>query len=146
MLLYHMNFGFPIVAEDSQLEAAEHKITPIDAVSEAGLSDWAKMQAPVVNYQPQVFFHEIPAANDGMAEITLKNTGLGLAVKLAYSVDSLPYLIQWKRMDCDEFVTGLEPANCYPTGQTSERERGALREIAPGEVVKTEIKLSLVEL
>ena len=146
MLLYHINLGFPLVDEHAQLEAAEHKVVPRDGIAAVGLQHWARLEAPQPGYKEQVFYHAIPAGPDGFASITLTNPALKLAFRLDYRVAELPNLIQWKQMGQGEYVLGLEPANCFPEGQNAERQRGTLRELAPGQRISTCLKLTVREL
>jgi hypothetical protein len=146
MLLYHMNLGFPLISKDSTLVAAGHKVTPQNETAKAGIERWEQCEEPQTGFAEQVFYHEIPAGDDGMARIELKNPPLGIAFVLEYRVKELPYLVQWKQMGQGEYVVGLEPANCFPEGQNAMRQKGMLRHIAPGEQVATRIKISVVEL
>jgi hypothetical protein len=69
-----------------------------------------------------------------------------MGLKVSYRKNELPNLIQWKQMGRGAYVTGLEPANCKPEGQSKERENGTLKEIQPGEIVKTAVKISLEDI
>lgn len=145
MLLYHINLGFPLLDKDAYLTAASHEAVPRDGIAAMGHKDWQKSEAPQPGYKEQVFYHEIPAGHDGFAAVTLTNPALKLAFQLEYRVAELPYLIQWKQMGQGEYVLGLEPANCHPEGQNSERQRGTLRELAPGQSISTCLKLTVLE-
>ena len=146
MQLYHMNFGWPLVDDGCVLEAPEHRVTPQNDIAAAGLAAWDRITAPIPGFVEQVFYHDIPAGNDGMAAIRLRNPKLKLALEVAYRTAELPYLVQWKQMGQGEYVLGLEPANCYPEGQSAIAQKGLLRTIAPGETVNTKIQVSLSTL
>jgi len=146
MLLYHMNFGWPLVDEGATLELPEHPVTPQNQTAAAGISAWAKAEAPQHGFAEQVFYHELPADADGMAEALLKNPKLGIACRLRYETKELPYLVQWKQMGQGEYVFGLEPGNCFPEGQTAMAAKGLLRTIAPGEVRRTRVVVAFEEL
>jgi len=59
-MLYHCNFGYPVVDESAVLEAVEHKITPKDEHSAADIDNWNKFiisvlkQEPISNYIPSL--------------------------------------------------------------------------------------------
>ena len=146
MMLYHCNFGYPLLDDGARLEAREHRIEPKDETAAAGLADWMKMEAPQVGYAEQVLTHSIPADADGFARIHLVNPALGLKLTVAYEAAALPYLNEWKQMGQGEYVVGLEPGNCIPIGQTANAERGILRMLAPGETADFQIKVSVAEL
>ena len=146
MMLYHCNFGYPLLDAGAYLTAREHKVTPKDEAAAAGVKDWMKMEAPQPGYAEQVLIHEIPADADGFARLSLVNPGLGLKLTVAYDTAALPYLNEWKQMGQGEYVVGLEPGNCIPTGQCDNAERGILRTLAPGETVTFRIRISVEEL
>ena len=146
MLLYHMNFGYPLVDECSYIEIADHKVTPQNEVAMAGFREWKYAAPPTADFAEQVFYHEIEPDADGMASARLVNPELKLAVKVAYRTAELPYLVQWKQMGQGEYVMGLEPGNCFPEGQENIAKRGMLRRLEPGEVVTAKVKLSMETL
>ncbi len=146
MMLYHCNFGYPLVSGKSHLEAVEHKLTPKDPHSAEGIADWAKMSDPIHGYAEELFFHEIPADADGLARVSIVSKEANLKVTMAYDPTTLPVLNQWKQMGEGEYVTGLEPGNCVPIGQSGNKENGMLRMIQPGEEVKFVIQIEIEEL
>ncbi|MDD4101759.1 MAG: aldose 1-epimerase family protein [Kiritimatiellae bacterium] len=143
MLLYHINLGWPLIDESVTLEAPEHKITPQTESAAAGLAAWNQTSAPVPGVAEQVYYHDLPADKSGMASMRVVNKRLGLEFEVAYRVAELPYLIQWKMLGQGEYVMGLEPANCYPEGQTRMAERGLLRKLSPGEKTETLLRLAV---
>lgn len=146
MLLYHMNFGYPLVNDSSFLEAVEHKVTPQNAIAAAGFREWRFAEAPTEDFAEQVFYHEIPADENGMASISMINKEEKLKLTVSYRTAELPYLVQWKMMGQGEYVMGLEPANCFPEGQENFEKRGLLKLLAPGESVSTKVRVAIEEL
>ena len=143
MLLYHMNFGWPLVGEKSVLSAPEHRITPQNVHASEAVTTWDRVLAPREGFAEQVLYHEIPADGGGMAALTLKNPEIGVTMKLEYRTAELPYLIQWRQFGCGEYVLGLEPGNCFPEGQAMMDKKGMLRRLGAGEKVRTLIRVSL---
>jgi hypothetical protein len=137
MLLYHCNFGFPLIAIGSELLTNGGPPTPRDATAEFGLADHARFDAPTPGYAEQVFFHAPRADQDGMVTAAIVNRtidgGQGLAAYVRYRQAELPNLIEWKQMGAGIYVVGLEPANCLVLGRAAERARGTLQMLAPGE-------------
>ena len=145
MRLYHMNFGWPLVDEGTRLVAPPHRVVPQNAYCEAHVGDWDRFAAPQPEFREQVFYHhDVPSGADGLAEVRLVNARLGIAAAVAWRTDELPYLVQWKMPGAGEYVTGLEPANCYPEGQEAFANRGLLRRIEPGETVETCVRVAIV--
>ncbi len=137
MILYHCNFGFPLLAEGTELLAPDKQVTPRDAGAAAGLDAHARYEAPIDGYQEQVFYHDLAADASGYATVILANRayngGQGLGAYLRYRQAELPRLIQWKMVGPGTYVTGLEPANASVEGRDVERARGTLQFLEPGE-------------
>lgn len=147
MALYHINLGFPLVCGSSRIVAREHEVVPRpgNAGAARDIAGWAQCLPPAPDYAEQVFYHDVPADADGMMRMTLENPDAGLSLCVAARKAELPRFIQWKMMGQDEYVLGLEPANCYPEGQAWERENGDLRMIGPGETVEFLLSLAVGE-
>jgi hypothetical protein len=137
MLLYHCNFGYPLVAPGAAILSGAPPM-PRDPDAEAGAATFPSIHAPVPGYREQVFFHTPLAGPDGYATAAIVNRGLldgrGLAGYVRFRPDQMPNLIVWKQLGHGTYVVGLEPANCLVMGRAAERERGTLQSIAPGEV------------
>ena len=146
MMLYHCNFGYPAVDDGAFLDAVEHKVTPKDEISAKDIADWAKFTAPIHGYAEELFYHEIPADSDGFARMSIVNKAAGMKVTMAYDPTTLPVLNQWKQMGEGEYVTGLEPGNCYPIGQKANAEKGMLRMIEPGETVNFALQIEVEDI
>lgn len=144
MVIYHINLGFPLLSEHAHITAKDHDVVPReDSVS--GLDQWMECVPPTPDWAEQVFFHDVPADDDGMARMTLENPELGLNFCVAARKAELPCFAQWKMLGQDEYVLGLEPCNCRPFGQAWEKENGTLRIMEPGETVEFLMKLSVSE-
>ncbi|MBR7119818.1 MAG: aldose 1-epimerase family protein [Lentisphaeria bacterium] len=142
MILNHMNFGWPLVDENCYLEAAEHQVAPRNVRAAEGIDRWNIIEVPQEGFQEQVYFHSAePCDAENMASMAIVNPASGLKVTVKRSVAELPFLIEWKQMGCGNYVLGIEPANCHPVGKDAFEKQGLLRNIAPGEIVKTKIKV-----
>jgi len=137
MMLYHCNFGFPLLDEGAELIAPSQKVTPRDDVAAPGLKEHAFYSKPIPGFQEQCFYHEMAAAKDGFVTIVLANRGFGggqgLGIYLRYRKAELPCFTQWKMTCAGTYVTGFEPANCLVEGRDKDRARGILQFLEPGE-------------
>jgi len=135
-LLYHCNFGFPVVSPESELLVADEECRPRDKDAKKGLGRHRKMDPPEEGYAEQVFFHRPRADGGGWAAAALANRGLGFGGFVRWQVAELPVMSQWKMMGAGEYVCGLEPAtNLMAPTRRELREQGLLREIEPGATV-----------
>lgn len=143
MILYHINAGFPLLSEAAVVEGRVKQTTPRNDDAAAGISEWRLCQPPTAEYAEQCLFHDVEEDADGMARMTLHNPDSGMAMDVAYRKAELPCFTQWKMMGRQEYVMGLEPANCHPDGQTAEKENGKLQIIEPDETVGFKVIITL---
>jgi galactose mutarotase-like enzyme len=143
MILYHINAGFPLLSEKSVVEGRAVETTPRNDIAAAGMGEWNSCQVPTAGYAEQCFFHDVETDADGLARMTLRNPDSGMSMEVAYRKAELPYFTQWKMMGEQEYVMGLEPANCHPEGQAAEKENGTLKVLAPGEATAFKVSISL---
>ena len=135
-LLYHCNFGYPLVSEKARLELPEdRKTTPRTPFAATGLGRETTFDAPSVGEEERVFFHEEMAHTAAIV-----NESIGTKMSLTWS-DSLPILAHWRSMASSDYVCGLEPTNCYIMGRKSERENGTLPKLKPFETVNTQVTI-----
>ena len=139
MLLYHLNFGWPLVDEGTVIRFPEGTTsTPRDAAAEAGHATANTLTAPVSDYAEQCFFHDIPT--EGVTIEMVNPSGFG--VRIAYKKSEFPHLTVWKMMGEGEYVCGIEPANCKVLGRAAEREAGRLQSIEPGETRRFSVTIT----
>ncbi len=142
MLLYHFNFGYPMLDQAARLELPERtSVTPRDENAKRGLGRELGFTAPIDAEPEQVFFHTLPKHR-----ARLVNPALGLAASLEWNGETLPVFAQWKSMASGDYVLGLEPSNCYIMGRNAEREHGTLRTLGGFSFIQTKLTLTLEEL
>lgn len=131
MVLYHINFGYPLVRAGTQLHTSYEVVLPRDAEARKGEKTWPVYEAADPAYLEQVFFHHLHADADGYTRVALAHDDFG--VELAWHTGTLPYLTQWKNTRRGFYVCGVEPGNCIPEGQIAARDSGRLVMIEPGQ-------------
>ena len=149
MQLYHMNFGWPLVSEETRLIALPHRLTPRDDEATKGIGEWDGFLPPTSGFVEQVIYHDLPAGEDGFCSIQICNgnffkSSSKSALQLSFRKKELPFLVQWRQAGIGDYVMGLEPANCYAENYNSMVEKGLLRYIEPGQVVETIVRVDLV--
>lgn len=135
-LLYHCNFGYPLLSEQARLELpAERQTTPRTPYAASGLGRETTFDKPVPGEEERVFFHEKMERR-----AALVNENLHTRMELEWS-DTLPILAHWRSMASGDYACGLEPTNCYIMGRRDERENGTLPVLAPFETVSTQVTI-----
>ena len=59
MVLYHLNFGWPLIDDGTELHSPATRVTPRDVVAEAGWDSWSSFPALADTYTEQVFEHTL---------------------------------------------------------------------------------------
>ncbi|PKA99759.1 uncharacterized protein DUF4432 [Flavobacteriaceae bacterium MAR_2009_75] len=149
MLLYHVNFGWPLVDEGSKLlwEGNWHSPTPDSdkKIFKEG-ADFKTCPPPMKSHSgtgEDVAFIDIESNENDMAKCGIYNEKLNLAVGIRFSKKQLPWLVNWQHWGENEYVTALEPATNPPIGQKKAREQKTLLFIEPGERRNYSLKIQV---
>ncbi|HUT17949.1 MAG TPA: aldose 1-epimerase family protein [Anaerolineae bacterium] len=140
-ILYHCNFGYPVVSADTELKLDTEHSEPRDETAALGFGEHTRFQPPTAGYAEQVFYHHPRAGEGGYAVAALVNGALHFGAYVRFRTAELPHLVQWKMMGERTYVVGLEPANCWVQGRAHDRQTGALQFLAPGERVSTHLQI-----
>ena len=139
MILYHFNFGWPLVDEGTDLVWHGEWESPgsdLDNKIFKKENNFRKCPAPLEGHSgrgEEVAFIDITPDESGQCACGLHNTDLGIAVALRFSKQQLPWLTNWQHWGKGEYVTGLEPGTNPPIGQSKAKEQHQLIQLAPGE-------------
>jgi hypothetical protein len=146
-LLYHINFGPPLVEPGSRISVPIRRLMPRDANSALGIRDWNLYGPPRAGAIEDVFFSELLAGADGFTEALLADAAQNRAVSLRYHTAELPCFSLWKNGSAfeDGYVTGLEPATNFPNPRSFEAARGRVRRLAAGETVRFQLSIESLD-
>lgn len=148
MMLYHMNFGFPLLDVGTELLLDAIDVQPRDSVAAAGLETHRRFDRPIPGFREQVIYHTPRVGADGYAQVGLVNRGFaagqGLGVMIRFRAAELPRLIQWKMIGQGTYVCGLEPATNWVGGRAIERAEGRLTMLEPAETREYRLEVNVV--
>lgn len=132
MLFYHINFGCPVVSEDSVLYTSAERIEGWGGAALKGKCEYDSFQKPTPDYEWQGFLHHMnPEAEN--AFVGLVNDSINFGGYVKYSPKQMPSFNEWKMMGQQDYVVGLEPGICIPEGRIEARKNNRLRYLEPGE-------------
>ena len=145
MLLYHINFGYPMINPGATLTIpGSQSIEPFDKHAEANLKQWMCFTPPSAGAPEEVFLHKFAPSPDGMGWFSICSGGhKPMTVNVSYSQDSLPYLGLWKNFRPQEYAMGLEPCNNHIRGVALEDANGSLQTLQPNEKTESTIRFHL---
>jgi hypothetical protein len=133
-MLYHANFGKPLLGPGSTMLAAVERITPFNARAAEGIDAYDRYEAPKLGFIEQVYKIKPAADPTGATLAVLRNASGDRAASVGFNVNELPYLTQWKNTNAEGegYVTGMEPGTGFPHNRRIERAKGRVPKLAAG--------------
>lgn len=139
MLLYHCNFGWPLVNEGAKLiyngdmylvnqERDKHIFNE--------QNDFRTCPAVLSEHQGSgeaAAYFDIHPDPSRVCRAGIYNQEIDLGVTISFRKDQLPWLTNWQHWGRGEYVTGIEPGTNPPIGQSAARKNKTLIFIEPGE-------------
>ena len=96
-MLYHANFGPPLLGEGSTFVGAVERVVPFNAHAAKGRETFARYAGPELGFVEQVYCLYPLAGTDGRTTAMLQNKAKDRAVSVAFSTKELPYLtLSWR--------------------------------------------------
>ena len=134
-LLYHVNYGPPLLEAGARFSAPIRRVTPFNARAAEDVATYAQYAGPVRGFIEQVYNLHPFADADGRSVVMLSNAARDRAVSMGFGVAELPYVTLWKNLTALEegYVTGLEPGTGFPYPRRLEREAGRVPTLKPAE-------------
>lgn len=144
-VLYHWNFGTPILEEGARVVAPIKTVLPRDARAQEGIGHYDVYGGPEPGYAEQVYFFELHGeGKDGRTVVLLRDRAGAKGVALRFPIAALPAFTVWKNTAGlkEGYVTGLEPSTSYPNARPFEEARGRVPVLPPGgsRVVETTLE------
>lgn len=133
-LLYHANYGRPLLEEGATFAAPAARVTPMNDVAARAIRNYTRYSGPTLGFVEQVYCIRPLADANGKTLAILQNRARDKAASVGFSVKELPYLTVWKNTAAvaDGYVTGIEPGTNFPNTRSVERKLGRVPKLAPG--------------
>lgn len=147
-MLYHINYGEPLLEKGSTLVAPFKQVAPRDPRSVEGIDTFDQYGAPEIGFVEQAYKYELVGQRGSRETMAmLRNAAGDKASLLRYSLNDFPCFTQWKNTagKADGYVTGLEPATNYPNSRRYERSKGRVITLAGGESRTTRLTIETLD-
>ncbi len=144
-MLYHVNFGQPMLDPGSRFLAAIRKVMPRDKRAAEGIATWNVYADELAGYSEEVYFMELLADAQGWSPTLLRNAAGTRGVSVHVNTKQLPCYTLWKNTttSADGYVTGLEPGTNFPNLRTFEGRQGRVVKLAPGGTAAFQVGLEI---
>ncbi len=127
-LLYHCNFGYPFLDEDSKILTEETEAIARTPFAEHEFDKRHEMESPVPSIEETCYFLK---TKDGSISLTSPSLNKKATVK-----SNLPNFVEWKCRRSGDYVVGLEPCTSYLD------DRLVYQTLQPGESKNYQLKIS----
>jgi len=149
MLLYHCNFGFPLIDAPTRLYAPVTLSCARFTHEPAPRNVWSRFDKPTPRIGELVLYHCMKADRRGDVTMVVANEefdgGRGFGAYLRYRLRELPKFVQWKMPGEGAYVLGLEPSNCWVDGRDAERKNKTLQFLRPGEKRVARLEIGVLD-
>jgi len=144
-MLYHVNFGLPLLDAGSRVVAPVKTVVPRNSRAASGIKTWDSYPAPEPGYEEMVYFFELNAADNGQTRTLLKNAHATRGVSLVFNKQQLPWFSLWKNTtgEPDGYVTGIEPGTNFPNPRTFETAKDRVVKLAGGQKQVFDVTLEI---
>ena len=134
-LLYHINFGRPLLSPGAKFVAPVKTLVPRDMEAVADLATWDTYGPEQPGIPEHVHFIELANRADGGTLSLLRTASGDRGVSLRFNRRQLPAFTLWKLRQgaSDGYVTGFEPGVNYPNARSYEDKQGRVAKLMPGE-------------
>jgi hypothetical protein len=134
-MIYHANYGPPLLGAGSRFSAAAQSVTPFNAHAAKSVTQFSQYSGPQKGFVEQVYCLRPFADAAGRTTILLRNAAADRGVSMSFPVEQLPYLTLWKNLAdlAEGYVTGLEPGTGFPYNRRIERKAGRVPKLGPGQ-------------
>jgi hypothetical protein len=144
-IIYHANFGPPLLEEASSFAGAIERVTPFNEHAAKDVASYAAYKGPEWGFIEQVYCLRPKPDSAGQALIMLRNKACDKAVSMTFAVTELPYVTLWKNTNAvnEGYVTGLEPGTGFPNNRRIERKFGRVPKLPAGGTFSAKIDFTI---
>jgi len=143
MLMYHCNFGFPLVSPDSRMMTNHKRAEFLDEQSRQLNIDRHRFATPQSDYKQSAFTLHDPA--DQVVKSVVTNPKLGLGAYVQCDANQLGSFTQWVQLGHQDYVLGLEPGKSTPIGRKKAIETEAIISIESGAQHQARVEIGVLQ-
>lgn len=140
LLLYHINFGYPLLQENSRVAVSSNVSTKTLTSLSTGFDI---MHAPMDGQEEELYLHTSQSGSTALAVIY--NTHLAIGAYVRFDTEALPCLLQWKRMRSHDYVLALEPCNTFGYNRTQLQQAQQLPVLPPYGNIETHVEIGVLD-
>jgi hypothetical protein len=145
-LLYHINFGYPLLSEHSEVFVQSTQFHAYDEYSQQHIDEIYSFRKPSGDNFEKNYWHIFDQEKKSVYAVIMNRSLMdGLGVYIKFDPEILPYLTHWKLEDELDYVLALEPSNTFCYSRSELREKGFLPVIKPHEEIKMRVEIGILD-
>ena len=138
MLLYHCNFGAPLLAPQSLVYTNSKVTIPLNDQS----VDPHCMTAPVDGRGEELYLH---SNHPKRGYAMLMNPDFELAVYVSFDSTHLPNMLEWKNMRSGDYVLALEPCNTFAINRSQAAKASKLAILPAFSFIDIDLEIGVLD-
>lgn len=138
MLLYHVNFGHPLLDAGARVLTSPARVEPLNERS----ADPAAMTAPEDGRGEELYLCH---ARGERGYAMLHNPALSLAAYVAFDTKELPRFLEWKMMKSHDYALALEPCNTWGLPRNRALKEGKVCVLPAYSAVETSLEIGVLD-
>ncbi|MDO4488522.1 MAG: aldose 1-epimerase family protein [Eubacteriales bacterium] len=138
MMLYHTNFGYPLLTEKSIVKTSKCTQVPQNDIS----TDSSHMMAPVDGRGEELYF-QTDLGN--VAAGVIYNPELEIGGYIAWNTENLPNFLEWKNMKSHDYVLAIEPCNTCCLNRDEAVKQGKIAMLPAYESVTNHLEIGVLD-
>jgi hypothetical protein len=142
-MLYHINFGYPLLDDCVSIRTNGSSVKPHDDYSDQYLNTLESFAPPDAGNTEKNYMHCF-GEDTKKGHAGVYNPKLKIGVEISFDTNELPYLMQWKQEGIKDYALALEPSNAPCLKRSVLREQGKLPFLAPGEKKRHSLEVSIL--
>lgn len=144
-ILYHVNFGYPLLSEAATIHVTSDHCVGCDSFSQEHLDERHSVGEPEIGKTEKNYLHTFSKDREqATAWVWNRELDGGLAAYVKFPPQDLPYMNQWILEDRKDYIVALEPANVPCESRNVLRQMGVLPILQPGETRTFRIEIGVV--
>jgi len=140
VLGYHINYGWPLLSEDTKIDVQNSSYKGRTDYAAGFIKETNKVQSPAADFPERCYIYDMKGDAKGNTSYTIKNDKAKLAVKASFNTASFPKLCQWQFFTAGQYVMGLEPLVCELDVPLVGEKNSPAPALNPGQVKEHKIK------
>ena len=141
MILYHMNFGYPLINPGCEIIIPAEHTKGWDKYSQSLVGTCAEIAEPDAGAKHCVFLHDMHEDNGKTGFFIADNKQAPrFALSVRYDTNVLHTLGQWRYLCKRDYVMAMEPCNNHIKGLSYEKEHGALQYLQSDQEIEIEFE------